>query len=282
MAVSSEAYVPLLVSEKLSRNPNGQLDLCRAAVLAMLLNTGTDGEWMTKPNGRDWGKKRMTKLLEGMRKATGDPARGSYNQGHVSSFVRGADGPTDAYEVANAPWAAIVAGLEVGKWCYDLAGDVRDTPEGSPLRKYVNPDVGHDIFLLKISKDGERIAFIDPMTPPGTKNYVRWAPTSHFRQFAQRFMYGSNRRVVAGRVKKGYYSEANKVRRNKQGALEEQRVQILELKQQVVSKQAKLQALRDDLALCNEQEDPNVIERLEADLDIALDQLSRIKAVASE
>jgi hypothetical protein len=308
MPVSTSSYVPLLVSERLAPNAAGRFDLCRAAVLAMLLNITTNGEWMTKPNGRDWGRKRMTQLLESMRRATGEVNRGSYNQGHVSAFERGA-GWSSTYEMANEQWPEIVAGLKSGRWAYDLAGDVKHTPDNSPLRKYVSPYVGHDILLLKLSKDGKRIAFIDPMTPPGTKAYVRWAPVGHFRLFAQEFKYAEER-VVAGRVRKGENTDANKVRRNWRRAVQEQGAQIIELKQQVVNKQQKVDALRDDkaelvqategqadvinkldgllvaaneaLRQCEEADDPNVVEQLEAEVDMLEDAMIRIRAISNE
>ena len=301
MAVDTQTYVPLLVSEKLSPNTEGKYDLCRAAVLAMLVNAGTNGEWMTKPNGKRWGRKQIRQLLKNMRRATGDLSRGYYNQSHVPAFLRGAGWRSDVYEQQNVPFASIVDGLRTGKWNYELAGDVKHTALDSPLRRYVNPNVGHDIALIRLSKDEQRIGFIDPMTPPG-RRALRWAPVNHFRQFASAFKTGSGN-VIAGRVRKGSLTDANMVRKNLAMAIDNARGRVVELETTIDNKQAKVIALRDDkatlvavvedqkkvivlldaeLAEALAEEDQGVIDGLEEDVRLAEDQLYRIKVIADE
>jgi hypothetical protein len=301
MAVDTKEYVPLLVSERVEPNAVGRYDLCRAAVLAMLLNGGTNGEWMTNPNGTRWGKAKIAKLLERMRKATGAVSRGSFNQGHVDEFLKGAGWKGSPYETQNVPWKDIVAGLKEGKWGYSLSGDVKHTPQGSPLRKYVNGNVGHNIYLSKLSKDGKRIAFIDPMTPHGTAKYLRWAPVAHFRQFASEFAKAG--RVVAGRVKKGYYTSANKVRHNRATVILKlqndlldlqklwtvQQSELIVLDDKLEKRAAKIDALKSEvtlleteLASCRLEEDPDTIATLEDEIAVMRGALDRIRDIALE
>ena len=206
MSTVTSRYKPLLFSEKLAPNGAGALTMCRGASLAMAYDAGTNGDWTTNPDGSRWGRAKIKNMLDKMRLATGEPLRDGYNQGHVDEFLKAMGAPPDTWQVDNNPWPDLIADLKSG-FVVELAGNVRHTPADSPLRKYVNP-VDHDILMLDF-KDN-RIAFIDPMTPHGTARYVRWAPADHFKKFGSEFAISG--RYVAGRVKRGKYSDVAKAK----------------------------------------------------------------------
>lgn len=207
MSTLTSRYKPLLFSEKLAPNAAGQLTLCRAASLAMAYDASTNGDWTTNADGSKWGRAKIKNMLERMRAATGEPLRDGYNQSHVPAFLSAMRAPGATWEQANVPWEDLIADLKTD-YVVELAGNVSHTPADSPLRKYVNP-VDHDILLLDY-KDG-RITFIDPMTPHGTRRYIRSAPAEHFKQFGSEFRTGGN--YTAGRVKRGRYSDMAILRR---------------------------------------------------------------------
>lgn len=238
MPATPEKYRPLLFSELVSLNSEGKADLCRPATLAMLYDMATLGAWTTNPNGSRWGKARIVKTLRAMRNATGEPDRGSYNQGHVPAFLQAMGAPANTWEKYNRPWRDIVQSLKDG-YAVELSGDVRHTPAGSPLRKYVNPNVGHNIALVGINPEKQRVAFIDPMTPHGVSKYVRWAPYSHFKAFAKEFADGTN--LVAGRVKKGRFSIGRVVR-------EQMSRIVLDVQKKLDAEQKISRGLEEDLA----------------------------------
>jgi len=215
MSVQTAKYKPILFSERLAPNGAGAFTMCRGASLAMAFDAGTNGDWTTNPDGSRWGRAKIKNMLDRMRVATGEPQRDSYNQGHVPEFLKAMGAPPEAYQTANVSWADLIADLKSG-FVVELAGNTRHTSVDSPLRKYVNP-VDHDILMVDY-KDG-RIAFIDPMTPHGTARYIRWAPAQHFEQFASEFRTGGNN--VAGRIKRGKYSEINLSRQRMAKALKD-------------------------------------------------------------
>jgi hypothetical protein len=217
MAVSERLYRPTLIDEHLDMRDvdnDGDLDatLCRAAATAMALDAMTLGEWTRTPKGERWGRARIKTLLKRMRAATEQPNRSGYNQSHVPAFVKGAGFPTDIIRIYNKPMSDIKQKLKDG-FVVTLAGDVAGTPAGSPLRKYVNPGVGHEIIITRVSGDGKRAAFIDPMTRHGTSVYERWAPWPHFVGFAKRFV--SNGNAIAEIWKRGRLTEAKEVARDR-------------------------------------------------------------------
>ena len=217
MAVDSRQYRPTLIDEHLDMQDvdnDGDLDatLCRAAATAMALDCMTDGEWTRTVKGERWGRARIKTLLKRMRAATGEPNRAGYNQSHVDDFVRGAGFPTEIIRIFNKSMPDLKKKLKEG-FVVTLAGDVAGTPATSPLRKYVNPGVGHEIIITRINKDGTKAAFIDPMTRHGTRKYERWAPWSHFQGFAKRF--GTSSARIAEIWKRGRLTEAKDVARNR-------------------------------------------------------------------
>lgn len=244
MPATPEKYRPLLFSELVSLNSEGKADLCRAASLAMLYDMATLGAWTTNPSGSRWGKARIVKTLRAMRNATGEPNRGSYNQGHVPAFLQAMGAPASTWEKYNRPWKDIVQSLKDG-YAVELSGDVRHTPAGSPLRKYVNPNVGHNIALVGINPAKQKVAFIDPMTPHGVAKYVRWAPYAHFKAFAQEFADGTN--LVAGRVQKGKFSIGRIVR-------EQMSRIVLDVQKKLAAEQELTEDLVEDLTQADENQ----------------------------
>ena len=270
MAATIDRYNPRLFSERLAPNASGSYTLCRAAVLAMMYDAGTLGEWTTTPSGARWGKAQVKKALVDMRAATGEPDRDGYNQSHAVDFLRGIGAPVDAYDVRNAPWFDIEDDLRHG-YSVDLAGDVKHTPAGSPLRKYVDP-VAHDILLLRINDKTKRITFIDPMTPPGQK-HIRTAPIADFRAFGSEFR--TNGAYTAGRVKKGRYTQEAIVQRRilaSPGILDlQKRILVLERQiknfaEQAATDDKTIAALSEELANASfdHAEALRLIERIEA------------------
>lgn len=217
MAVKSRLYRPTLIDEHLDMrdvDDDGDLDatLCRAAATAMALDAMTDGEWTRNTVGNRWGKARIKTLLKRMRAATGEPNRQGYNQSHVDDFVRGAGFPTDIIRIYNKPMSDIKARLKAG-FTVTLAGDVKGTPAGSPLRRHVNAGVGHEIIVTRLSADGKKAWFIDPMTRYGTTPYERLAPWPHFVGFAKRFMVSGN--AIAEIWERGRLTQAKEVARDR-------------------------------------------------------------------
>jgi hypothetical protein len=286
MAVRTAAYKPILFSEKLEPNDVGKLDLCRACALLTIFDTATNGEFSTNDDGSKWGKRRIKRTLEKMRAATGLELRGSYNTSHMDEFAKGAGFNPRAWVKQIVPFKSVVQGLKDG-YAYTLSGDVRGTPAGSPLRKWVNPGVGHELALIDISDDGERIQFIDPMTPHGTKNYARWAPKAHFKAFAKAFM--ENGKVVSGRIKKGYYTAKAKAKRaaaatlglvEHQAAVLRDKVRLLNgeydtLLDENEAAKAEVALLENQLELALLEHD----EQMDADLEAALAKLDTIRDI---
>jgi len=231
MAVDSKQYRPTLIDEHLDMRDvdgDGDLDatLCRAAATAMALDAMTDGEWTRTVKGERWGRARIKALLKRMRDATGEPTREGYNQSHVPAFVKGAGFPADTARVFNKSMPDIKTKLQEG-FVVTLAGDVAGAPVGSPLRKYVNPGVGHEIIITRISKDGTKAAFIDPMTRHGTRAYERWAPWSHFQGFAKRF--GTPAARIAEVWRRGSLTEAKLVARDRANVIKKLQRDLLAL-----------------------------------------------------
>lgn len=293
MSTVTEKYIPILVSERLEPNAVGRLDLCRAASFAMILNGSTNGEWMKNPDGTDWGPKKIAKLLEKMRAKTGEVLRGSFNTSHMDEFAEGAGFSADVWDKEIVPFSKVVEGLKTGKWGYQLSGDVRHTPESSPLRKHVRSGVGHDNALIKISDDLKKIGFIDPMTPHGVDNYFRWAPTSHFRKFASEFKQ-PNGDIIAGRVRKGVNREAAMLRRKNANLILKlqqdldslqklwrgQQAELIVLDKNVADRDEQLALLEQRLAECQVDASSESEARLKvADLE---DRLDRIAVIAAE
>jgi hypothetical protein len=271
MAATIDRYNPRLFSERLAPNASGSYTLCRAAVLAMMYDAGTLGEWTTNPSGSRWGKAKVKGALEDMRAATGEPLRDGYNQSHADDFLRGINAPTDAYDVRNVGWSDLEDDLRRG-YSVDLAGDVKHTPLGSPLRKYVDP-VAHDILLLRINDRTGRITFIDPMTPPGQKA-IRTAPIADFRAFGSEFR--NNGAYTAGRVKKGKYTQEAILRArgtadgpttaNLKARIETLKQEILDLETQAVTDNTEISTLEQALADASfdHSESLRLIEKIEA------------------
>ena len=279
MPVRTDRYNPLLISERVEPNDVGQLDLCRAASFLMVWDAATNGDATTYPNGKRWGKARIRNTLAKMRRATGDELRGSYNTGHMDEFAKGAGIPPNAWEPQFLPFASLVQGLQDG-YAYTLSGDVRHTPPGSPLRKYVNGGVGHDTALIRISDDLEQIAFIDPMTPHGTAKYLRWAPRRDFRLFAKEFETAGS--IVSGRIKKGYYSVANRrVRSTAALALDAQKNSI-ECRTKLAAVREVKAVLETDLAAKGEQIAVLQTQLTECQAGDPSNKLARITAIVLE
>jgi hypothetical protein len=216
MVARTDDYRPLLISEHLQRNDIGKLTLCRAASLLMGVCAATNGEFVTNVNGTTWGKAKIKSALNRMMKATGDASRDGYNQSHMDDFLVGLGFDYDAWSRFNRPFDDIIEKLK-NRHVVFLAGDVKHTPANSPLRKYVDPNIGHEIILVSVNKAGDRIRFIDPMTPHGTKKYLRSAPIKDFRLFGSEFK--ANNDFIAGIMRKGYYTLANTARRQAQAEI---------------------------------------------------------------
>lgn len=273
MAVDYMLYRPLLVDEHLNMRDvdnDGDLDatLCRASATLMALDAWTGGGLTTKATGTKWGKAQIRNALGKMRRQTGEPDRYGYNQTHVYDFVRAMGLPSSSFTVFNQSMPEIRKKLEDG-FVVTLAGDVGLTPVGSPLRRYVNP-VGHEIIVTRINKDGTKAAFIDPMTPHGTLRYERWAPWSHFADFAGRF--GVPKARVAEIWKRGYGSEAEKQRRQKAGY----RGDLIETERQLASAEDELASTKQALTLCQNTDPQLRITELEG----ALEEIKDIAFVA--
>ena len=289
MAANAKDYRPLLFSERVEPNDVGQFDLCRAAALAMGFDAATMGEWTTNANGSRWGKAKIKKALERMRAATGAELRGSYNQGHMDDFLRGIRAPVEAYQQFNRPMTDIKDKLETH--VIFLAGDVKHTRAQSPLRRYVNGNVGHEIILVDVNKDGTQIAFIDPMTPHGTAKYVRWAPVEDFRKFGSEFREGKN--YIAGAMRRGQYTAKNILKRTNakvilklqtdllalQKAWQEQQAELIVQDKALEDKQAEITLLETELAAALAGSE---VEPLESEIDRLIDRLDRIKAITLE
>jgi hypothetical protein len=250
MAVSLEHYRPTLIDEHLHMldvDGDGDKDatLCRAAATAMALDAMTLGEWTRTSKGDRWGKARIRTLLARMRNATGEPRRAGYNQSHVPDFIKGAGFPTDILRIYNKPTSDIKDKLAAG-FVATVAGDVALTPAGSPLRKYVNGNVGHEIILTRMIKDRSKIAFIDPMTPHGTAKYERWAPANDVHRFMGRFR--SNGNNIAEIWKRGKLTEAKEVARDRARVILEQQQSFLELKKLWERQQLELMQQDDTIA----------------------------------
>lgn len=281
MAVDPIRYRPMLVDEHLNMRDvdnDGDLDatLCRAAASLMALDAWTSGEITTTPVGTKWRKAKIRSALGLMRKATGEPDRHGYNQSHTADFVRAMGEPVSAFTIFNRSMTQIKAKLREG-FVVTLAGDVGYAPAGSPLRRYVNPGVGHEIIITRLSKDESRAAFIDPMTPHGTAKYERWAPWSHFVGYAERF--GAPAARVAEIWKRGYGSLEEAQRRRKaawretaidaerQHRLAQSRIGVLE---------EELADAKQALALCEASDDNLRIEELESALSDIRDRAHNV------
>lgn len=265
MAVNAMKYRPLLFSERTNVRDidgDGDLDLtlCRASCTAMGFDATTLGEWTTSPNGQRWGRARISTALERMRRATGEPNRPGYNTSHTDDFLRGVGAPTEAGELYIRTFPEILKSLEEG-WVISMSGNVGKINGPSPMKKYVNP-VPHEMLLTRLSKNKNGIAFIDPMTPHGVSRYERWAEKAHVRQFGSAFR-NANGQYVAVRFKRGKYTEAREVARDRARVIlqlqgnfanlkklwEQQQVElgkqdeeIEQLKQQIVVLEEKLEA----------------------------------------
>jgi hypothetical protein len=283
LTVRTASYNPLLISERVEPNDVGQLDLCRAASFLMVWDSATNGDYTTFPNGSRWGRGKIKSTLTRMRKATGEELRGAYNTSHMDEFAKGAGIPAGAWQMQIVKFSSVVQGLKDG-FAYTLSGDVARTPSKSPLRKYVNPNVGHDIALIRLSKDGKKIAFVDPMTPHGTRRYLRWAPVSDFQKFAKEFA-DSAGRVVAGRIKKGSYSVMSKRLRSaaaltleaQQNSIkfQKQRDNVRDVRDELQADLLRLEGLLEQCAGDSEAE-------LREDLADATSRLDRIAIIVSE
>ena len=283
MAVRTDSFNPLLISERLEPNDLGQLDLCRACSFLMVWDAATNGDATTNPNGSRWGRAQIKNTLVRMRKATGEELRGAYNTSHMDEFARGAGIPVNAWHLQLVKFSEVVQGLRDG-YAYTLSGDVKGTPAGSPLRKYVNGNVGHDIALIRLSENRKQIAFIDPMTPHGTRKYVRWAPVSHFQKFANAFKDGDGR-VVAGRIEKGWWSKLQTQKRAWQTMVRNARERTAVLMEELKDAHVHMGELESDIVLletqlaeCTQADCTNC----EAALEDAISKLDRIEAIVLE
>ena len=242
MSVKTELYKPLLFSEREAPDVNGQLDKCRAASFAMIFDAGTNGDWTTNRDGTKWGRAKIRKAQERMVAKVGN--RDGYNQSHMDEFAAGIGVPANVWQMRNVQFWHIIKDLQDKTHCYELAGDVKHTPVGSPLRTYVNPNVGHDIALVAINRALTKIAFIDPMTPHGTRKYIRWAPVEHFKKFASEFAVDG--KVVAGRVRRGWWSD-EAIARRKHAAL------VLKLQMDLLALQKEWKKQQNELSDQDEQ-----------------------------
>lgn len=275
MAIDFSTYRPTLVDEHLNMRDvdnDGDLDatLCRAAATLMAADAWTGGDLTAKPTGGRRGKAWIKATLGKMRRATGEPNRYGYNQSHTPAFLQAINIPRAAYDQVNGRMAEAKALLSKG-YVITLAGDVGFTPGGSPLRKYVNPGVGHEIIITRISKDGTKAAFIDPMTRHGTAKYERWAPWSHFVAFAKRF--GSQLHRVWESWKRGAGSkvEAQRTAKRTWRALAQENAEIITRKEQriedlnesMMDVEQEAEDLTHKLMLCETSDDKARIEYLE-------------------
>ena len=287
MAVDPMKYRPILMSEWLAPkdiDDDGDLDLtlCRASATGMALGAMTLGEWTRTSKGSNWGRARIKTLLNRMRYATGEPNRPGYNQSHVPDFVRGAGFPASIIQIYNKPWPDIKESLKSG-FVVTLAGDVAGTPAGSPMRRYVNPGVGHEILLTRLSNDGKQIAFIDPMTPHGTAVYERWAPTSHVNGFSSRFKSDNN--VIAERWRRGKLTEAKDVARDRADLILKLQEDLAGLQRHWQRQQAELieQDTRiDELLAQLEEYSSESVADLEARVDELLGTLRQILVLSTD
>jgi hypothetical protein len=300
MAVSVMDYRPLLFSERvaginLDDDPALEFDLCRAACLAMAFDAATLGEWSTNPNGTRWGRAKIRSALVKMRNATGEQQRGGFNQSHMDDFLRGIRAPQDVWVKFNVPMARIKEALGNG-FVVLLAGDVAGTPVKSGMRKYVRPGVGHEILLTAINKDGTRIAYIDPMVPHGTAKYQRWAPAREVAGFGSRFKTGKN--YIAGKVKRGKYTRAQQVARDRAAVIKDMQERLLSLAAEWEKQQAELivsdgvienlkheiSVLEIALAECETTPDPSddALELCNADLSLLIDKIDKIREIVVE
>jgi hypothetical protein len=201
---TERGYRPILVSEKLI----SPTTMCRGAATAMGWFGCTMGEYSTRDDGRDVGAPFLRDMLKKMRAETGDPKLAGYNQGYLDEFLRGMGVSVPAAEfIFNRLWADIIASLDdqgQKNWI-TLAGSTARTPANSPIRKYVS-EFPHELIMVDYDRGKSAIAFIDPMTPHGTGNYVRWAPEDDFRAFGSHFKEGGN--YVAERWPVGKYTRA--------------------------------------------------------------------------
>lgn len=210
-------YVPLLFSERLVPDKMGQLDLCRAATLAMGWDACTLGEWTTNRNGSRWGKKKIKSNLSRMRKMIGD--LDGYNQSHMDDFLLAVKAPRRAWIEVNGTFDELRDAL-ADDFTVTASGDVKDTPADSKMRRFVNAGVAHSVLYTCIHfREGKPdiIGYIDPMTPHGTPWYRRHVPAWHAKGFLERFSFreGGEKRYVWGKMKKGHYTEAKAVARDR-------------------------------------------------------------------
>lgn len=274
MAVDYDLYRPLLIDEHLNMldiDNDGDKDatLCRAAASLMAGDAVTGGELTTTQKGGKWGRAKIRAVLGKMRQSTGAPKRPGYNQSHVAGFVKAMGLPADSYERFNKSMGEAKAKLKQG-YVVTVAGDVGLTPYGSPLRRYVNPGVGHEIIITRVTKDGTKAAFIDPMTPHGTKVYERWAPWSHFVAFAKRF--GAPGARIMEIWKRGKYAKASIQARQKREYRDNLTTAVIDL----TESQRRVGELEEDVALLERQleeaQNSNDKERIR-DLEIALNEI---------
>jgi len=246
MAATKERYRSLQVSERLAP----PLTLCRAACTGMAVMFMSMGESCTYSTGKLWGNRRIQQALEEARKLTGEPNRKGYNQTHVGYFLQafGSTKMTKKQYIYNKERKDIRESLR-GDYVITMAGDVAGTRLESPLRKYVNGNVGHELLFFDWEGDWRTgtVAVIDPMQPQSKGDYVRRVPAKDMWAFGKKYLWMS--RYICERFKIGSQTKAAQVARDRAAVILDLQNRILTWRSAMVETERELQDVEDELKI---------------------------------
>jgi hypothetical protein len=245
MSATPGRYSPTHVDERLVEPVNA----CRVVTLIHLADIASLGEAVTRPNGRRISKRGYKSLLTRMRNATGEPARPSYNQGHIDTLMQAGFKGYPRVVPFNEPFERIRESVQDG-FAISLAGQAGadpatghpGVPQGSPLAQFTR--VEHQILIVRErQRDGQTEWLIyDPMVPWNPRHRGYWAPAEHVRIFGKRFA-SAGGDYIAERVKIGSWTKLARFRT-------ERDAQVASLKKRARDAERERDQARADLAAC--------------------------------
>src|SRR3990167_4076441 len=164
MSIDPARYRPPVASERLLPKTIHCFNGCRLSAAWSGAAVATLGESTLLPNGRPKGVAARKRDLERMLKATGEPNRAGFNQGHVPAIHDALDVPTPER------WTGTFEELWADEdAAFSIAGNPQDIAGASTLERLAAQRgwSGADHELLLLPKRGTRGAILDPMRPQG-------------------------------------------------------------------------------------------------------------------
>ena len=277
MSVKLRKYRAPATPETLMRPITG----CRISTLVTARAYETLGEQITRANGQPYSVKQRETLMRWLRRLAAE------HRGETVATAKGysrADA-LYAYDKAFPTGRAIAADITPDQmweylkdgWFLSVSGNVDDVPDRSKLDDYVNP-VAHEIGIAPFPNAKDEVVVYEPMTPIGRSPIVvRWFD---LKRFSSEF--ATNGRRLCIRVKAGYDTEAQRVRRNQvdlSQTIDRLRQSRNEALGTITARDVEIAGLRLDLAQCQEDGSPAAarLAALEQAQEAANDAIEALK-----